>query len=179
MTVVPKLIVFPGSFAPLHEGHLKVASYIDNLFKKDYYLRFEICKEAYDKGTISDEEIQKRCKQFHMIGRDVVVTTNTSFVEKIQNIHQYFPTYGFKVYFAIGWDTARRLCDSKYYFDSELEMLRCINILKERKATFLVFPRNGKLHEEIIPELAEICEFQTEFEQINVSSTQLRTKGEK
>ncbi len=164
-------ILYPGSWNPLHSGHLEVAHHVE----KKYGVApvFAISRNTYDKGTISEEEINRRAKQFQCIGREYIFSDKVSFVEK-STIRTREESY-----FITGYDTIKRVDDPKYYFNSIEEKNRCLKIIYLNSWKFLVFPRNGKLKEDLSPEITKLCIFQDDFKEIDISSTEIRNKSKK
>ena len=162
-------IYISGSFSPLHESHLAIAHHLEKMYP-DCNIVFELCNRPYQKAELTTEEIEKRVRQFNTIYRQVVVTAASSFLEKSIALKT---SIGQKIEFAIGLDTLERVCDKKFYFNSNDEMLRCISKMKLRHMLFHVFPRFG--YEFECPEyIKDICVFHNSFEPSDVSSTKIR-----
>jgi nicotinic acid mononucleotide adenylyltransferase len=180
------IYVYPGSFNPLHIGHLAIAQYVKERYKAETI--FEICNCPNDKNPVSEEDLAKRVKQFTMLSRLVTVTNNTSFLEKsttkaiakyLSTINTDFPDWKFdcslfKITFIVGADTINRIDDIKYYCGSVREHVRAMSIFAASGVRFLVFPRHGHLTNNLSPDIMHLCEFVTDFESVNISSTQIR-----
>jgi hypothetical protein len=169
------MFLYPVSANPLHSGHLSVAQYIFETYDTD--VLFEICNETYDKDKIDDNEIARRLKQFSLIGRECIVSDRTSFVEKAIYYKSFFEKtvcYKSSNNFVVGYDTIKRIDDPKYYYGSEVEKNRCLKIINDLGWTFHVFPRDGKIDENLSTNITDMCIFHTDFKEVNINSTALR-----
>lgn len=165
-----KRFVYSGSFNPLHEGHLAIAHYIER--KHNQNVEFEICKCPVDKDPLSEEDCDRRLKQFRMLGRICFLSEATTFLEKTMTYENRCGND--QIYFIVGMDTISRIDDPKYYLNSKDERDRCLKIIKRFGGSFIVFPRVG--FETHIPslEMSSIVEFVTDFTPVDVSSTEIR-----
>ena len=124
-----KYLIYPGSFNPIHEGHLKLLKCgLDISSKKPV---FEISFKNVDKPDLSLEEVSKRINQFKSIS-ELLVTNEATFLGK---------SVLFKgADFLIGGDTLARLFDDKYY-NSDMNSNKIIDqfiYLKKSGTKFIV-----------------------------------------
>ena len=96
--------VLPGSFNPLHVGHRTLAEVVAK--RVGGPVHFELSTANVDKPDLPADEVARRLSQFVGVAA-VWVTRAATFVEKTE----VFPG----VAFVVGFDTAVRLIDPKYY----------------------------------------------------------------
>jgi Cytidylyltransferase-like len=131
-------VLFPGSFNPLHEGHLLLARVAEELRQQP--LSFEISVTNVDKPPLASETVRGRLAQFAWKS-PVELTRAPTFVEK----SRLFPG----TTFVVGADTAERLFGPKYYDDNELRMNMAIEEIAGSGSRFLVAVRidvAGRVH---------------------------------
>jgi hypothetical protein len=96
--------VLPGSFNPLHRGHRELAAAAGRRLGAP--IHFELSAANVDKPDLPADEIARRLRQF--VGfAPVWVTRAATFEAKADQ----FPGAAF----VLGWDTAVRLVDVRYY----------------------------------------------------------------
>jgi len=101
-------VLFPGSFNPMHEGHVLLARVAEELRQQP--LAFEISVTNVDKPPLAGETVRHRLAQFAWRS-PVELTRAPTFLDK----SRLFPS----TTFVIGADTAERLVAPKYYGDDE------------------------------------------------------------
>lgn len=149
---IPKdSLVYPGSFNPLHEGHIAlVKAALDTLKASRRSVQnkeeekeegsshppvvFEISVTNADKPPLLKHEILKRLSQFTesnplfkaygISNFCVCITSEPFFIDK-SNIFRGSN-------FIVGADTLSRLINPKYYDNSEALMISALSIMKDR-----------------------------------------------
>ena len=165
-------VVMPGSFNPLHEGHRRLAQVASEMLGGREVV-FELAVVNVDKPPLEESEVRRRLSQFQ--GRWCVVLTRASrFYEKASLLPGCT--------FVIGWDTAIRLVDPRYYGDDEVAMLSALSHIRASGCRFLVA---GRTQGGVFRTLADVAVppgFDDLFEAIpesrfraDVSSTELRS----
>ncbi len=126
----PPAALLPGSFNPLHQGHIELAAAAKRVLANP--VAFELSVVNVDKPPLEAEEIRRRVDQFQGIGT-VVLTRAETFHKKAQ----LFPGCAF----VIGWDTATRLIQPRYYDNSQTAMLTALAEMWGAGSRFLVAGR--------------------------------------
>src|SRR5215471_13917032 len=124
------LVLFPGSFNPMHEGHVSLARLAEELRQQP--LAFEISVTNVDKPPLAGETVRGRLAQFAWKS-PVELTRAPTFLEK----SRLFPG----TTFVIGADTAERLVAPKYYGDDEGRMHVALEEIASSGSSFLVAVR--------------------------------------
>jgi nicotinic acid mononucleotide adenylyltransferase len=123
-------VLFPGSFNPLHAGHVLLARVAEEFRQQP--LSFEISVTNVDKPPLSGETVRHRLTQFAWKS-PVELTRAPTFVEK----SRLFPG----TTFVIGADTAERLFVPKYYGGDEVQMHVALEEIARSGCGFLVAVR--------------------------------------
>jgi len=124
------VVLFPGSFNPMHEGHVLLARVAEELRQQP--LAFEISVTNVDKPPLAGETVRHRLAQFAWKS-PVELTRAPTFVEK----SRLFPG----TTFVVGMDTAERLFGPKYYGDDEVRMQMALEEIANSGGSFLVAVR--------------------------------------
>jgi hypothetical protein len=130
LSAPPPPLLFPGSFNPLHEGHVLLARVAEELRQQP--LTFEISVTNVDKPPLARETVRHRLTQFAWKW-PVELTRAPTFVQKAR----LFPG----TTFVIGADTAERLFAPRYYGDDEVQMHAALEEIANSGSRFLVAVR--------------------------------------
>ncbi len=130
LSAPPPPLLLPGSFNPVHAGHVSLARVAEELRQQP--LAFEISVTNVDKPPLTGTTVKSRLAQFAWKA-PVEVTRAPTFLDK----SRLFPN----TTFVIGVDTAERLVAPKYYGDDELRMHIALEEIATIGATFLVAVR--------------------------------------
>lgn len=148
-----KNVLYPGSYNPLHYGHLKAARAVEKMSGKRVV--YHVTADHPAKGTLSVEEIDRRLRQFSGIGPVLLTKGDSLYVQKARQ----FPGFGF----IVGADAVLGLCDLKYYGGDRQAMYAALTELIELGTRFYVVGRmvNGHYMEAteapIPPEFRHLC----------------------
>ena len=168
------ICIFPGTFNPIHNGHLKMADYVlkKYRFEKVIFIpayipphkelatslanhRFNMVKLA----TLMNPKIEVSDFEYMNENKSYTIYTIKHFIEE-------YKIYG-KINMIIGTDAFSKL--DTWYKSDEIKNL----------VHFIVFPRIGDNVEEIVDKYRNLgWDFEiTDTEYINISSTDVRTKS--
>jgi len=164
-------VVFPGSFDPLHEGHLRMAVIAAEIAERP--VDFELSITNVDKPALDYVEMAARTAQF--AGRSLWLTRAATFLEKID----VFP----RATFVMGADTYARLADPRYYGGSVEAADRAVRRIAAETGGLIVFgrERDGQFEDpsrlDVPAALREATYFVSPREfRLDISSTSLRRR---
>ncbi len=168
----PGMLVFPGSFDPLHEGHLRMAAIAEEIAERP--LAFELSVANVDKPALDYVEIAARVGQF--TARPLWLTGAATFIEKLE----LFP----QATFVMGADTFVRLADPRYYGGSAEAAAEAARRIAAAARGLIVFGREraGVFAEpaklDVPAPLRDVayCVSEREF-RLDISSTALRRRA--
>ncbi|MBT4887183.1 MAG: hypothetical protein HON07_08215, partial [Planctomycetaceae bacterium] len=162
-------LIFSGSFAPLHDGHLAMAHLAEEIAERP--VEWELSVSNVDKPMLDYIEILRRAEQFK--GKRLWLSRAPTFIEKIQAFPQST--------FVMGADTYRRLTDLKYYGGSQQQLHSAMQTICRKARGLIVFGRvqNGEFENPAdfnVPTLLrEVTYFVSEREfRIDISSSHIR-----
>jgi nicotinic acid mononucleotide adenylyltransferase len=168
------LVLFPGSFNPMHEGHTVLARIAEELRQQP--LAFEISVTNVDKPPLASDTVRLRLTQFAWKS-PVELTRAPTFREKSRLFRS--------TTFVIGADTAERLVAPKYYGDDELQMHVALEEIANAGSSFLVAVRidaAGRVRAlSDIPVPRRFADLFTAIPEhrfrLDISSSEIRAKG--
>jgi cytidylyltransferase-like protein len=123
-------LLLPGSFNPLHEGHLRLAEVASRVVGATE--AFDLSVINADKPPLADEEVRRRLSQFAWRA-PVWLTRAPTYAEKAE----LFPG----CVFAVGADTAARVVQPRFYGDSEERMAEALGRVRAAGCRFLTAGR--------------------------------------
>ena len=165
-------LLFPGSFNPLHEGHVQLAQAAQH--QSGRTASMEISVVNVDKPELNRDDLERRLMPIK--GKfQVLVTRRPRFQEKAGEFEN--------CYFALGMDTAVRLFDPRYYEAGQHGLREALAFMTDAGCRFLVAGRSSEGRWRSLEELELPAEFGAMFEAIpqesfrsELSSTRLRDR---
>lgn len=175
LSAPPPSVLFPGSFNPVHQGHVLLARIAEELRQQP--VAFEISVTNVDKPPLADETVRRRLAQFAWKA-PVELSRAPTFVEK----SRLFPG----ATFVVGVDTAERLFVPKYYGDDKVLMYRALDEIGNAGGSFLVAVRiDGAGRVRALADLSVPGRYADLFTEIpehrfrfDISSTEIRARAQ-
>ncbi len=129
------MVIYSGSWNPLHEGHIGVKALSEKILGKPVIL--ELTVKNPDKGQLDFIDIQKRISGLGPLRH--IVTNFPTFRDKAFGLRQVFPKK--KFIFVVGVDTWNRIWSERYNYNLT-HLLE--NFYYGDWVKFLVFGRSGE-----------------------------------
>jgi cytidyltransferase-like protein len=165
--------IFPGSFSPIHQGHLEMINIAEERLQGKIVL--EISVQNVDKPPFDYIELEHRLRQIKAVKPDQAVwlTRTPLFVHKAELFHE--------TTFIVGADTLKRFADLRFYQENIHRLHDILRTIALYECRFLVFARQAKsglesLETLEIPDmLRSLCDdVPPSVFTMNISSSELR-----
>ena len=124
-------LMLPGSFNPIHDAHREMARIASEMTGE--LCHFEMSIVNADKPPLDYTEIYRRLDIFDTTAGELWLTRLPTFVEKAE----YFAP----VTFVVGADTVSRICNPRFYGDSEDSMQCALQKMFNLGTKFICFAR--------------------------------------
>ncbi len=169
----PGMAFLSGNFNPLHEAHEKMREIGSKILGQEVFYEMPIFNA--DKPPLNYFTIRDRLRNFKHQKYPVFISKAGTFAEKAK----IYP----KSKFLVGIDTARRICDPKFYHNSKGMMLEAFEDLKNNECKFVVF---GRVSNDVFEHIDD--SYPKEFQQLciqvdekdfrnDISSTKIRNEN--
>ncbi len=125
-----EVILFPGSFAPLHDGHIGLSEMIEQMTGRTVV--HELTNEHPNKGKIPEDVLGDRLNQFRAFASVIVTDCAPLYIDKARA----YPG----VSMVVGADAAMHLLNPNYYEGYE-GLLKALETFQDLGTTFYVVGR--------------------------------------
>ncbi len=119
--VADQVILLPGSFDPLHHGHIGLAEMIQKMTER--LVVYEMTNTHPNKGIISADELGRRMEQFRAFAPVIVDDNAPLYIDKAR-LHKGVPM-------VMGADAALELLDSRHYGGDIMELYKVLAEFQE------------------------------------------------
>ena len=128
--------IFPGSFSPIHKGHLEMINIAEQRLQGKIVL--EISVQNVDKPPFDYIDLRHRLAQINEAKpqQTVWLTQTPLFVHKAELFRG--------ASFVVGADTLKRFADLRFYYESVHNLHDILRSIAFHNCRFLVFPRQSK-----------------------------------
>jgi nicotinic acid mononucleotide adenylyltransferase len=127
------LVIYPGSFNPLHQGHIEIKNLAEQILKTTVFYELSV-KNSY-KPQMDYVDLKNRIKQFE--DNPYIVTHSPRFVDKIKLLKSDFNCSSITI--VVGADTWERVYDAAAHKNGD------IKFFEDNNVKFLVFGRNAEI----------------------------------
>lgn len=164
--------VLCGAFNPLHRGHAELRQVAEQILGGPVY--YELSLRNVDKPPLDYLTIDSRRQQF--TEQPLALTSAPTFAEKADALPG--------LTFVVGYDTAERIVQPRYYGDSATALHGALARIRDRGCRFLVAGRKQGDEFRTLADLPLPAEFAGLFQpippdsfRVDLSSTELRRQG--
>lgn len=166
-----KLALIPGTFNPVHRGHLLIAEHQSKLGEVPTFL---ISAYPFDKKDLPSPV--ERLKPISSAGYYTSIVESRSILGQLTEVfgQLFFKNYTPpEVSVNVGMDTFVRINNRDYYYDP-LHFEAFADVLRIEGIQINVFPRPNSTKPTVDPLLLKQVNFVEDFEAVDISSTKIR-----